>query len=125
MIVKHKTLQILVNLLSNAKNAMKDLNGNAERRLLLRLATAVTADGPRVRIAVTDNGCGIAAEHLTRIFAHGFTTRAEGHGFGLHSAVNAAKEMGGSLQVASDGIGRGATFTLELPLARSNNKVAA
>jgi signal transduction histidine kinase len=125
MIDKHKTLQILVNLLSNAKNAMKDLNGNAERRLLLRLATAVTADGPRVRIAVTDNGCGIAAEHLTRIFAHGFTTRAEGHGFGLHSAVNAAKEMGGSLQVASDGIGRGATFTLELPLARSNNKVAA
>lgn len=124
MIDRHKTLQILVNLISNAKNAMKDLNQNQERRLSLRLSTAVGQDGPKVQIDVRDNGCGIAPEHLTRIFAHGFTTRAEGHGFGLHSAVNAAREMGGSLDVASDGPGCGATFTLKLPLAR-NNKAAA
>ena len=124
MIDKHKTLQILVNLLSNAKNAMKDLNANHERRLSLRLSTVVGAEGPRVRIEVGDNGCGIAAEHLTRIFAHGFTTRAEGHGFGLHSAVNAAREMDGSLNVASDGPGCGATFTLDLPLTRTSKAAA-
>ena len=68
------------------------------------------------KIAVTDNGVGIPAENLTRIFAHGFTTKKTGHGFGLHSGALAAKEMGGALRVHSDGPGKGATFTLELPL---------
>ena len=70
----------------------------------------------RVRIAVTDNGVGIPTENLTRIFAHGFTTKKDGHGFGLHSGALAAQEMGGSLSAQSEGVGRGATFTLELPL---------
>ena len=65
---------------------------------------------------VADNGGGIAPENLTRIFNHGFTTRAEGHGFGLHSGALAARELGGTLSVHSDGVGRGATFSLELPL---------
>ena len=74
--------------------------------------------GPeRVRLVVGDNGVGIPKENLERIFAHGFTTRKTGHGFGLHSAANAAKELGGSLSVRSDGPGRGAEFTLELPVA--------
>ena len=68
----------------------------------------------RVRIAVIDNGVGIPAENLTKIFNHGFMTRKEGHGFGLHSAIEAAKEMGGALLAHSDGPGKGATFTLEL-----------
>ncbi|MOA69557.1 Sensor protein ZraS [compost metagenome] len=62
-----------------------------------------------------DDGEGIAAQNLTRIFAHGFTTRKNGHGFGLHSCALAAMEMGGSLTAHSEGPGRGATFTLELP----------
>ena len=74
-----------------------------------------SADG-RVRLAVIDNGAGIAAENLARIFHHGFTTRKDGHGFGLHSGALAAKALGGSLLAHSDGIGLGATFTLELPL---------
>jgi signal transduction histidine kinase len=53
---------------------------------------------------------------LTRIFSHGFTTKKGGHGFGLHSCANAAKEMGGRLTARSDGVGCGASFTLELPL---------
>jgi len=65
---------------------------------------------------VSDNGMGIAAEHLTRVFAHGFTTRPDGHGFGLHSCVLAAQDMGGTLVAHSEGPGRGATFTLDLPL---------
>ena len=68
---------------------------------------------------MVDNGEGIAAEDLTRIFAHGFTTKKDGHGFGLHSCVLAAREMGGTLTAHSDGPGRGAAFTLALPLVTS------
>ena len=71
----------------------------------------------RVQIQVQDNGIGIAPENLNRIFAHGFTTKKDGHGFGLHSSALAAKEMGGALHAHSDGLGRGALFTLELPVA--------
>ncbi len=106
---KHKVLQILVNLVRNAKQACHE-GGRPEMRLTLR----VTNMDDRVRIAVSDNGVGISPESLARIFAHGFTTKKDGHGFGLHSAVTAAKDMGGSLQVQSAGLGQGATFTLEL-----------
>ena len=110
-IEKHKILQILVNLLRNAKHACQDSN-RADKRLTVRVAS----DDGRVKITVTDNGVGIAAENLTRIYHYGFTTRKDGHGFGLHSGALAAKEMGGALTVHSDGPGNGATFTLELPL---------
>ena len=109
---KHKVLQILVNLIRNAKYAC-DESGRADKRMIMRSANG---DG-RVRISIIDNGVGIPPENLTRIFGHGFTTRKDGHGFGLHSAANAAKEMGGQLSVHSDGPGRGASFTLELPAA--------
>jgi signal transduction histidine kinase len=67
-------------------------------------------------VAVKDNGVGIPPENLKRIFSHGFTTRKSGHGFGLHSGANAARQMGGTLKADSDGPGKGSTFTLELPL---------
>jgi signal transduction histidine kinase len=109
---RHKVLQILVNLIRNAKHALDD-GAPAEKRLTLRL---VMNGGSRARVSVSDNGVGIPAENLARIFEHGFTTRKEGHGFGLHSSANAAHEMGGTLTAQSDGSGSGATFTLELPL---------
>ncbi len=108
---KHKVLQILVNLIRNAQHAC-DESGRPDKRITLR----TTARGGCVGIAVSDNGVGILAENLVRIFSHGFTTRANGHGFGLHSGALAAKELGGALLVHSDGPGLGATFTLELPL---------
>ncbi|MEO5915819.1 MAG: ATP-binding protein, partial [Luteolibacter sp.] len=108
---KHKALQILVNLIRNAKHACDD-SGHPDKRITLR----VTDGHDKVRVAVIDNGVGISPENLTRIFAHGFTTKAEGHGFGLHSSALSAREMGGSLTVLSDGPGTGATFTLELPI---------
>jgi PAS domain S-box-containing protein len=107
----HKVMQILINLVRNAKYACDD-SGLPEKRMVVRVAK----EGGRVKISVIDNGIGIAPENLTRVFNHGFTTRKEGHGFGLHSGALAAKELGGSLTVQSDGVGRGATFTLELPL---------
>jgi PAS domain S-box-containing protein len=112
---KHKVLQILVNLIRNAKYAC-DESGRADKRMIMR---STNGDG-RVRISIIDNGVGIPPENLTRIFGHGFTTRKGGHGFGLHSAANAAREMGGSLSVHSEGPGRGASFTLELPAALSS-----
>ncbi|WNG41865.1 HAMP domain-containing protein [Archangium violaceum] len=108
---KHKALMILVNLVSNAKYAL-DTVAVSERLLLIRMEQTL-AD--RIRIVIHDNGMGIAPEMLTRIFQYGFTTRDEGHGFGLHSSALAAQELGGTLSVHSDGPGRGATFTLELP----------
>ncbi len=116
---KHKVLQILINLLSNAKHAL-DASRASDRKLIVRI-------GPhgenRVRISVIDNGMGIPAENLTRIFQHGFTTRAGGHGFGLHSGAVAAQEMGGSLIARSEGPGMGAEFTLELPISRQGRSV--
>ncbi|MGD0812754.1 MAG: ATP-binding protein, partial [Verrucomicrobiota bacterium] len=69
-----------------------------------------------IRMEVADNGVGIPPENLTRIFAHGFTTQSDGHGFGLHTGALAAKELGGTLTAHSEGLGKGATFILELPL---------
>ncbi|UUZ70448.1 HAMP domain-containing histidine kinase [Polaromonas sp. P2-4] len=70
-----------------------------------------------LQVCVKDEGEGIPAENLTRIFAHGFTTRSAGHGFGLHSCALAARQMGGTLTAHSDGPGLGATFTLQLPIS--------
>jgi PAS domain S-box-containing protein len=110
---KHKVLQILVNVIRNAKYAC-DESGSAEKRVTVR----VRAGNGLVQIAVIDSGVGIPPENLGRIFNHGFTTRKDGHGFGLHSCALAAKELGGSLKGESDGPGRGATFTLTLPLSQ-------
>jgi signal transduction histidine kinase len=114
MVDRHKVLQILINLLRNAKYAL-DEQAPVEKRLEIRVSHL---DG-KVSISVTDNGIGIAAENLTRIFGHGFTTKKDGHGFGLHSGALAARQMNGLLSVQSDGPGQGATFTLELPVAPS------
>ncbi|HWN96029.1 MAG TPA: ATP-binding protein, partial [Methylomirabilota bacterium] len=110
-VMKHKVMQILMNLVRNAKQSCHEA-GRADQRLTLR----VTNGDDRVRIAVSDNGVGISPENMVHIFTHGFTTKKDGHGFGLHSGALAAREMGGRLNVQSDGPGRGATFTLELPL---------
>ena len=111
---KHQVLQILINLISNAKHAMS--NSGGERKLTLRTGISAT-DPSRFLIEVCDTGIGIAKENLTRIFSHGFTTRPDGHGFGLHTSAVAAQSMKGSLRVHSDGPGTGATFTVELPLS--------
>jgi PAS domain S-box-containing protein len=108
---KHRVLEILVNLIRNAKHACEE-SVCAEKIVTVRVA----ASGLGVRISVSDNGIGIAPEDLTRIFSHGFTTKKEGHGFGLHSGALTARELGGELRVESGGRGRGALFTLDLPL---------
>ncbi|HEX5750706.1 MAG TPA: ATP-binding protein [Archangium sp.] len=71
--------------------------------------------GQSLQVRVSDNGIGIPAENMLRIFQYGFTARTDGHGFGLHSCALLARSMGGSLYAQSDGPGQGAAFTLELP----------
>ena len=115
---KHRVLQILVNLIRNAKYACEE-SGRADKRITIQ----VTRCALGVAIVVVDNGVGIPAENMTRIFSHGFTTRAGGHGFGLHSAALAAQELKGSLGVASDGPGCGATFRLELPITPAKDSL--
>jgi two-component system, NtrC family, sensor kinase len=110
---RHKVLQILVNIIRNAKHALDEASPPVKI-----LTLSVRPAGDSVAISVTDNGTGITEENLTRIFAHGFTTRKDGHGFGLHSAALAAQQMKGRLTARSPGHGRGATFILELPCAK-------
>ena len=117
MVDRHKVLQILINLMSNSKYAMGEL-APTEKRLEIHVRRTETGNAA---ITVRDNGSGIAPENLTRIFGHGFTTKKDGHGFGLHSGALAAKEMNGSLTVHSDGLGQGAAFTLELPPAKATD----
>ncbi len=109
---KHKVLQILVNLIRNAGDAMADNNGTPRH---LSLAIRKSQDNT-AQILVTDTGIGISQENMTRVFQHGFTTKKDGHGFGLHSSANTAREIGGRLDVDSAGQGLGATFCLSLPL---------
>ncbi|MET0847559.1 MAG: DAHL domain-containing protein [Pseudomonas sp.] len=109
---KHRLLLILINLISNAKYAMSDLSNRPRQ---MTLGVKIVEDST-LQISVKDDGEGIAPENMTRIFAHGFTTRKEGHGFGLHSCALAAIEMNGHLSAHSDGPGKGAQFTLQIPL---------
>ncbi len=106
---RHRVLQIMLNLLSNARYAVRDAS---DRRIGVRCA----AQDGRVILSVEERGMGVPAENLQRIFQYGFTTKPDGHGFGLHSSANAAREIGGSLSCHSDGLGQGATFTLEFPM---------
>jgi signal transduction histidine kinase len=114
---RHKLLQILTNLIINAKQALNNGDG-AHKRITIKMYCPESAV---LRIEVSDNGMGISQQNLTRIFQHGFTTRSDGHGFGLHSSAIAAFEMDGALHADSPGPGGGATFTIELPIRTVEN----
>lgn len=105
---RHGALQILVNLLDNARAAVGEI---AAPRISIRGAAR---DG-RAVIEVVDNGHGIPAEMVERVFTRGFTTKPHGHGFGLHGSFALAQALGGELSFASEGAGCGASFRLCLP----------
>ncbi len=107
---KPKAMNILFNLLKNAKESMDE--AEPVEKLL---TVSCWQDEEFVHLSVSDSGLGISDENLKKIFTHGFTTKKKGHGFGLHSSANYMKEMGGKIQVESDGLGEGAEFILSFP----------
>lgn len=113
---RHQLLQILVNLLRNAKQAMQ-LQGGSEHLLTIRVDSGAEEESSVV-LTIRDTGIGIAPEHLPRMFTRGFTTKHDGNGIGLHSSMVTIQKLGGALQVQSDGVGTGAAFTLILPVQR-------
>lgn len=118
LLEKVKLLQILANILRNAKDAMIE-HGSREKKLILSITKLA---GHHVQIAIVDNGIGIPPENIPLIFDSGFTTKKKGHGVGLHNSALLAKEMGGALSAKSDGVGKGATFTLEFPYKISSQE---
>ncbi|MCG8335434.1 MAG: ATP-binding protein [Proteobacteria bacterium] len=108
---KIKLLHILVNILKNAAQALVD-QSFGKKRIMIRLKHT----DQRVVLEVTDTGQGIDPENLEKIFNHGFTTKEDGFGFGLHSCANYMAEMNGKISAYSDGPGKGATFRLEFPI---------
>jgi ligand-binding sensor domain-containing protein/signal transduction histidine kinase len=108
---KHKLLQILMNILSNAQYACEEM-ARPNKKIMVRIKPL---EDKRIRVEIADNGVGILPDNLTRIFSPGFSTRRNGHGFGLHSSALAAMEMGGNLTAQSEGLGKGAVFNLDLP----------
>ncbi len=109
---RHRMLQVLVNLITNARDAVA---GREHREIWI----AAARDGSRVAISVTDTGVGIAPEVLARVFSAGFTSKPQGHGYGLHSSALTARQLGGALEVSSEGVGKGACFTLTVPVQES------
>jgi two-component system NtrC family sensor kinase len=117
---RHKLLQIVLNLIRNAMDATRGLPAERQEiQVHLR-----RAGDSRFEVAVVDRGIGMQEETLTRIFQHGFTTKNGGHGFGLHSGALAAKALGGTLTATSEGLDRGATFVLNLPLRQETARSA-
>jgi signal transduction histidine kinase len=115
---KHNILQILVNLISNARHAARD-SFNKDKTIILE--SYVNKENNEIIFKVIDNGIGILKENLIKIFNQGFSTKKEGHGFGLHSCALVAKNMGGSLYCESNGLNQGASFTLKIPYDFSKN----
>lgn len=118
---KSKLLQIAVNLLQNAKDALNECNYLVHKEIIISIKKI---DNNFILIKVSDNGIGVDQHNLTKIFSFGFTTKKNGHGFGLHSCALTAKELGGSLEVSSNGRGQGAAFSLTLPLISSQGKIS-
>ncbi|MDZ4693546.1 MAG: HAMP domain-containing sensor histidine kinase [Deltaproteobacteria bacterium] len=112
-------LQILVNLLRNAKDAIHVAEGRVGQ---IRI-NAFTTDTGKIQFEVSDNGAGISPENKQRLFAYRFTTKKGGNGLGLYSSGIAAQELGGRLTCTSPPGNDGATFVLELPVVLSEGQL--
>lgn len=108
---KAKLIQIFANLIANAEEAILQREGG-EKRIVIR-TTGNANEG--VLVEIEDTGIGIAPEQIDEIFSFGFTTKTDGHGFGLHMSALAASDLGGALRAKSNGENPGATFQLTLP----------
>ena len=109
-----KLTQVLVNLLLNAKQSL--ILNKQEENKTLTVSIVESSNEGFIDIILQDNGVGISKENLDKLFKFGFTTKDTGHGYGLHSSALTIKQIKGIIKGQSDGIGKGATFTISLPL---------
>jgi len=116
---RHRILQIFVNLLANARDSIAAYAAT-QPTSARKIGIAVEVTDASLQIAVEDSGGGITPELQLKIFSAGFTTKPKGHGYGLHSSALAAEQLGGTLRCHSAGPGKGACFTLRVPIARSH-----
>ena len=111
--------QVLVNLIKNAVEAIDELaqsgEGNNNEAPRIEIRSHIQDDF--LSIDITDNGIGIEAENLQRIFSAGFTSKEHGSGLGLHSSANFVISSGGEIQACSNGKGSGATIRIILRLS--------
>ncbi len=112
-------MQLIINLLKNAKESIMAVQEDCPRKIFISIE--VKASTEQVELRVRDNGVGISPENMLKIFTFGFSTKIKGHGYGLHNGALIAKQLGGSLQVESEGIGKGAEFILLLPVFKESN----
>lgn len=112
---RHRVLQILVNLMTNARDSLSAHERGGAPGPFRVTVTAALAGGS-LEIGVADTGGGIAPEALRKVFSAGFTTKPRGHGYGLHSSALTAEQLGGALTCASEGLGTGASFVLRVPV---------
>jgi signal transduction histidine kinase len=103
-------LQTMINLIGNARYAMRSLDSTS-RHLQIR----ASADSRTAQIEFQDNGCGMTPETLARVFDAHFTTREGGTGLGLHFCAITLKRIGGTIEAASEGHGKGSVFTIRAP----------
>jgi PAS domain S-box-containing protein len=108
---RHKLLQIVVNLINNARDAVR-LGGTQPSRIIIRLHR----QGNFAVLSVEDTGIGMSADVISRLWQFGHTTKANGHGFGLHNSANAAREIGATIEAHSEGLNKGSRFILRLPI---------
>ena len=110
MVDKTKLIHILINLITNAVEAL-----TIAKKEHPRITFKITEDSSCQYIQVADNGCGMDKKTRENIFQIGYTTKSSGHGFGLHSCVHYMHEMGGQIKVESAGTDMGSVFTLQFP----------
>ena len=113
---EHQMAQVVINLLSNSEHALKDQPGTG--RIILG---AAKQDG-KIRISITDNGPGIAPEHLHNIFDPFFTTKqvGDGTGLGLSLCYGIVRQHGGEIWAESK-LGEGTTINIDLPIVSPNS----
>ena len=115
---RHRLIQIVVNLLTNAAEALVDCDDGC-------IWVSIVGDTDEYRVRVADNGPGIALDALHEVFRAGYTTKPGGHGLGLHNSFHAAVEMGGTLNLERPANGPGVAFELVLPGKAARRKAAA
>jgi PAS domain S-box-containing protein len=111
--------RVVMNLVTNASQAIGDRNGVIQVSTRLAAASAATpsktgSEGDYLHLEVSDTGCGMPQDMQAKVFDPFFTTRSAGHGLGLAVVQGIVRNLGGTIQLASE-LGKGTTFRILLP----------